>query len=58
MIEFLLIGTDNSARKQVELDLQKAMCVAEKANLAKSDFLSSMSHELRTPLSAILGLPS
>ena len=28
---------------------------AEKANLAKSDFLSSMSHELRSPLNAILG---
>jgi len=29
--------------------------VADKANLAKSDFLSSMSHELRSPLNAILG---
>ena len=29
--------------------------MAEKANLAKSDFLSSMSHELRSPLNAILG---
>jgi CheY-like chemotaxis protein/anti-sigma regulatory factor (Ser/Thr protein kinase) len=29
--------------------------LAEKANLAKSDFLSSMSHELRSPLNAILG---
>ena len=55
IIGYLLIGTDNSVRKRVELELNKAMAVAEKANLAKSDFLSSMSHELRTPLSAILG---
>ncbi len=39
--------------KNIELEIAKA--VAEKANLAKSDFLSSMSHELRTPLGAILG---
>src|SRR6185369_1041766 len=57
------------ARKQVEAErvrleqvlqdknteLESAKSAAEKANLAKSDFLSSMSHELRTPLSAILG---
>src|SRR5688572_10775677 len=55
ILGYLLIGTDNSVRKRVELELNKAMAVAEKANLAKSDFLSSMSHELRTPLSAILG---
>src|SRR5450432_719353 len=55
IIGYLLIGTDNSVRKQVELELNNAMAVAEKANLAKSAFLSSMSHELRTPLSAILG---
>ncbi|TVP81820.1 ATP-binding protein [Thioalkalivibrio sp.] len=55
IIGYLLIGTDNSVRKQVETELHKAMAVAEKANLAKSDFLSSMSHELRTPLNAILG---
>ncbi|MCR4348239.1 MAG: ATP-binding protein, partial [Sulfuricaulis sp.] len=36
-------------------ELSSARSVAEKASLAKSDFLSSMSHELRTPLSAILG---
>jgi signal transduction histidine kinase/AmiR/NasT family two-component response regulator len=55
LIGYLLIGTDNSVRKQVELELHNAKAVAEKASLAKSDFLSSMSHELRTPLSAILG---
>lgn len=36
-------------------ELQSAKALAEKANLAKSDFLSSMSHELRSPLNAILG---
>ena len=55
LIGYLLIGTDNSVRKEVESELHNAKAVAEKANLAKSDFLSSMSHELRTPLSAILG---
>jgi len=42
-------------RKRVESKLNEAIAVAEKASLAKSDFLSSMSHELRTPLNAILG---
>jgi len=69
IIGYLLISTDNTARKQVEearalldrrlrdqnVELGNAKLAAETANLAKSDFLSSMSHELRTPLSAILG---
>lgn len=53
---------DVTERKQSELALQEtnielnvAIAAAEKANLAKSEFLSSMSHELRTPLNAILG---
>jgi PAS domain S-box-containing protein len=65
----LLAMEDITIRKQVEaeralleqalqdknMELERATQAAEKANLAKSDFLSSMSHELRTPLSAILG---
>ena len=53
---------DVTERKRFELALQKsnvelesAKSAAEKANLAKSDFLSGMSHELRSPLNAILG---
>jgi len=62
IIGYLLIGTDNTARKRAEdaqqalnAELSRAKLLAEKASLAKSDFLSSMSHELRSPLNAILG---
>jgi len=55
IIGYLLIGADNSVRKHVETELTAAKATAEKANQAKTDFLSSMSHELRSPLNAILG---
>ncbi len=41
--------------QEKNVELESARALAEKANLAKSDFLSSMSHELRSPLNAILG---
>jgi PAS domain S-box-containing protein len=45
----------DQALQETNVELKSAKFLAEKANLAKSDFLSSMSHELRSPLNAILG---
>ncbi|HEY6528097.1 MAG TPA: ATP-binding protein [Cellvibrionaceae bacterium] len=50
-----ILKNSNLELSRATVIAEKASAVAEKANLAKSDFLSNMSHELRTPLGAILG---
>jgi PAS domain S-box-containing protein len=53
----MLLSTsrDVTERKRLELDIAKALEMAEAASAAKSDFLANMTHELRTPLTAIIG---
>jgi len=42
--------------QEKNVELERAKAAADKASLAKSDFLSNMSHEIRTPMNAIIGM--
>ena len=55
-IVFIMFFTIENPDVKMLKQMEMSKIQAEKANNAKSDFLSSMSHEIRTPLNAIVGL--
>lgn len=60
LIKVLWISMDITQEKRIEIEARKALNdayqAAERANTAKTEFLTNMSHDIRTPMNAIVGL--
>ncbi len=52
----LALNAEIEGRSEIQKKLEEAKNIAEHANLAKSQFLTTMSHEIRTPMNGILGM--
>ena len=51
-----MMMVDLNWMRHTNRELQKSVKIAEKANMAKTDFLSQMSHDIRTPMNVINGM--
>lgn len=60
LIKVLWVSMDVTQEKRMEIDSRRALNdayqAAERANRAKTEFLTNMSHDIRTPMNAIVGL--
>lgn len=52
--KYIIVLSDRTKERLINRTLKNAVDEAERANKAKSTFLSNMSHDIRTPLSAII----
>ena len=54
--QYITVFTDETELMKTQRQLEEATARAERANKAKSEFLSRMSHEIRTPMNGVIGM--